>query len=283
MNLIKARYCLLVLLLAVSAVANAQYAVSSVRPFTQYLRDKSWYEIGVNYTMVSGTFNGVVPIYGLNNRFITDSTLKRSVQAEPGFGANLGIAVPIITTGHISNIALTFAVMYNTYKWKEINKAYNLDGTYKSLPDILNAKTTQLALPIGLDYKIGADAIASSRMRLGASFGVGVVPHYNSTALDKVSDLFVPQQSIGVNPYVKAEFGFRAGFFFKLRAMYNVGNVELLNMNNDPVPPYTHGPFKLTTNSQAIFSLIVLPFSNKWGEKGWWDMYDSYNWNERLN
>lgn len=283
MNLFKRlSICIVVILLATTYVSQAKYK-SELRPFFSYLTDPRRWEIGGTYTTVNGTFNGVIPIYGYNNRYLTDSTLKRSIASEPGFGGLIGVNVPFASLGHVSVLALTLGFSYNQYSWKEINKAYNLDGSYKSLPHILNAKTTQIGMPVGIDYKIGCDAINSKRMLLGATLGVGAIPHFNSTSLDSVSKALGPQQSIGVNPYAKAEVSFFIGICVKFRAMYSMGNVELMNMGINAVAPYTHGPFKLTTNSQTSFSFIIMPFSYKWRETNWYNTYDSYNWNERLN
>jgi hypothetical protein len=285
MNLFKGRViCLLGVLLVGSLSASAQYNFFDVKPLASYITDAGRWEIGGSYTMTNGTFNGVIPIYGNNNRYLTDSTLKRSVAAQPGFGGFVGFNAPIKALGHVSCIALSVNLSYTQFEWKEINKAYNLDGSYKMLPHILNAKTTQIALPVGLDYKIGNDAINSKRMFLGASVGAGLMPQVNITAMDSVGVKFGPQQSIGCNGYGKAEVSFCVGFCVKLRAMYSMGNIELLNLDKSPAPPYTHGPFNITSNSQVSFSLVLMPFSpRKWRETGWYNTYDSYNWNERLN
>ncbi|NDC41839.1 MAG: hypothetical protein EBZ77_09860, partial [Chitinophagia bacterium] len=270
------------LLLTVAYTSEAQYKFA-VQPFYKYFRDARRWEIGGSYVTATGTFNGVVPIYGYNNRFITDSTLKRDIVSEPGFGVLVGVNVPVARLGHVSVLALSIDIAYNQYAWKELNKSYNLDGTFKTLPNKLDAKTTQVAAPIGLDYKYGCDAINSKRMRLGATLGIGAIPHFNVTKMDSVSKLFGPQQSLGFNPYAKAELSFYFGLCIKLRAMYTVGNVELMNLGTTPVEPYTHGPFKLTNTSNTVLSVILMPFSYKWRERGWYDTYDTYNWNERLN
>jgi hypothetical protein len=279
------RICFAVILLGTPFFSLAQYKME-IKPFFTYFRDISRWEIGGNYMLSEGTFNGVLPLYGYNNRFLGDTTMKRGVSGT-GYGVTLGTNVPFAATGHISCWAFSISAMGNFYSFDALNKAYNIDGTSKELNSTLKTKTIQIAVPVGLDWKIGCDAISTKRLRFGATVGFGVMPHFNITSLDSAGDNFNPQQSIGLNPYGKAEFSVFLGMLVKVRAMYNAGNVELMNsantIGNSGLPPYTDGPFKVTSNSHMLFSLIILPFSGKWRETAWYNTYDSYNWNEHLN
>lgn len=263
-------------------IGLAQYKFE-IRPFFSYVKDSRRWEIGANYTQLNATFDGVIPIYGYNNRFLGDSTLKRGIKSvQPGYGVTLGLNVPFAATGHISVWALSVNFMGNMYKWTDLNETYNIDGSYKTPPIILKASTMQLAMPIGIDWKVGCDAINTKRLMMGLAFGAGVTPHFNVTALDSIKGSYTSMQSAGLNPYVKAEVTAFLGMAVKFRAMYNMGNVEIMNVNQ-PIPAITDGPFRVTTNNQLILSFIIMPFSVKWRESAWFNDYDSYNWNEKLN
>jgi hypothetical protein len=248
----------------------------------KYFRDARRWEIGGTGMFTQGTYNGVIPVFGHNNMYIHDTTVKRSIYSEPGFGVTLGVTVPFAATGHISNFSLSLNAVGNYYKWNSLNKSYNLDGTYKTYSSVMNATTIQIGAPVGIDYKIGCDAIGTKRLRWGGALGAGVIPQLNITSLDSTNDLVGPQVNVGLNPFFKAEGGVFIGIFVKVRVMYTLGNVELMNVR-DKIDPYTHGPFKLTNNNHWMFSLILQPFSYKWRETSWYNDYDTYNWNEKLN
>ncbi|MBC7554698.1 MAG: hypothetical protein H7257_12040 [Taibaiella sp.] len=275
------KICFAVILLSVPLSGFAQYKFE-IRPFMSYLRDARRWELGGTYMFTTGTFNGVIPIYGFNNHFLGDTTVKRNIYSKPGFGGSLGVTVPFAALGHISCFALSIHLMGNYFQWEDLNKTYNLDGTFKTAPYKMNGKTIQLGLPVGIDYKVGCDAIATKRLKFGASLGAGVLPHVNITSIDSVNDAIAPEANIGFNPYVKAEGAIFIGICVKVRAMYTMGNVELIN-SGKAITGYTDGPFKITNNSHMMFSLIIMPFSYKWRETAWYNDYDSYNWNEKLN
>jgi len=116
------------------------------------------------------------------------------------------------------------------------------------------------------------------------ALGAGVMPHVNVTTLDTGASTvgILNQQSIGFNPYVKVEGSMFPGMLIKVRVLYTMGNVELMN-TKQAIMGYNDGPFKLTNNSNLMFSLIFQPFSVRWNERAWHNTYDSYNWNEHLN
>ncbi|PQJ10931.1 hypothetical protein CJD36_013250 [Flavipsychrobacter stenotrophus] len=278
------KICFTVVLLSSPLFSLAQYKFP-IRSFSSYLKDASRWEIGGTGVLGWGTFNGTTRITGYNNQFIADSTLKRGVKSNFGFGAVVGIAVPIAATGHISVWALSMNAMVNMTSWSALNQTKSLDGAYTTpSPNEVKASTLQIALPVGIDWKIGADAINSKRLYFGMALGGGVMPHVNVTTLDPsaADGATITQQSIGFNPYVKAEASMFPGMLIKVRVLYTMGNVELMNTKRD-IPGYNDGPFKLTNNSNLMFSLIFQPFSVRWNERSWHNTYDTYNWNEHLN
>lgn len=276
------KICFTVVLLSSPLFSLAQYKFP-IKPFFSYFRDLSRYEIGGTGLISTGTFDGTTRITGYSNQFIGDSTQSRGLTSNPGFGGSIGIAVPFAAAGHISVWAVSIHAMVNFSSWYDLNVTKGLDGVY-TLPatNALTAKTMQIALPIGIDYKIGCDAVATRRLRLGAAFGAGVLPHVNITTLDPAAanDLVVSQQSIGFNPYVKLEGSIYPGMCVRLRLLYTMGNVELMS-TKVAMPGFNDGPFNLTTRSTIMASLLIMPFSVRWKETAWWNTRDSYNWNER--
>jgi hypothetical protein len=278
------KICFTAVLLSTPFFSLAQYKFE-IKPFFSYFRDLSRWEIGGTGLLASGSFDGVTRITGYNNTYyIGDSTLKRGLTSKPSFGGSIGIAVPFAAAGHISVWALSMHAMVNQYSWSDLNQTKGLDGTYTVNPIPLSATTMQIAVPIGIDYKIGCDAIATRRLMFGGALGAGVMPHINITSLEPsaAGDVEQPQQAIGFNPYVKAEGSIFPGMCVKLRVLYTMGNIELVNTKN-AIPNYTDGPFKMYNKSSLMVSLLIMPFSTRWKETAWWNTRDSYNWNERLN
>lgn len=276
--------CLTVILLSAPLFSLAQYKFPRHR-FTTYLKDLRRWEIGVNGYLANGTFDGVTRITGYNNYFIADSTLKRNLKANFGYGATIGVNVPFAAAGHISVWAFSFNAVANMYSWSALNQTKSISGDYTTpANNELKANCIQVGLPVSVDYKIGCDAINSQRLVWGGTFGVGAMPHINITSFDPstLNDYLPAQQNIGINPYAKAELSLYMRMCIKLRVMYTFGNVELMNVSQ-AIPGYTDGPFKMYNRNSLMLSFIIMPFSGHWGEYGWYNTYDSYNWNEHLN
>ena len=282
MKLLKGlKICFAVLFLTLPLSGFGQFKFE-IQPFFSYFRDLGRYEIGVNGTFAQGTFDGVVRETGYSGQYLGDKTTKRNISAIPGFGGDLGIAIPFAATGHISIWAFSMHLMLNEYAFNDLNKTHDIDSGYKAFPKPLNASVLQVGVPVGIDWKVGCDAICSKRLVFGAAFGAGFIPHFNVTSLNDSMKAVVPQQSIGFNPYIKAEGSFFRSTCIRLRLMYTMGNVELMS-TGAKIPVYNDGAFKVTNNSQFVVSLLFIPFANRWHESAWYNDYDSYNWNEKLN
>ena len=281
MNLFKKPIIFLVFaLFAVPKHSSAQYEFT-VDPFFSYFKDLKRYEIGFTAVLPFVNFSGVVPVYS-GGQYIGDTTAKRSLSGM-GFGGSIGLSIPFKATGHISCWAVNFHLFANTYSWTNLNEGYSPDGSYTTIKPSLNASTIQVGLPIGIDYKIGNDAIESKRLTFGTSLGAGVMPNYNLTTLANASaDSIKSHGSFGFNPYVKAEVGFFLGWDIKIRLMYTMGDVTLIDVNK-PTDYRINGPFKVTSDGNFMISLVLMPFSGGWYERKWYNTHDTYNEHDRLN
>jgi hypothetical protein len=280
MNLLKKSIILFtVALLKLPASGFAQYQFQ-VEPMFNYFSDAKRYEISGTFVLPQGEIAGVVPVYDGNGYFKGDTTIKRPAKAM-GIGGSIGLSLPIKATGHISCWAASIALMGNMYTWSELNQQYSVDGTFKVRTPALDATTIQVALPIGIDYKAGCDAILSKRLSMCTSLGAGFMPQFNMTNLASVSDVDT-KYSFGFTPYAKAEVGFFTGMCIKLRVLYSLGNITMIDVNRS-IPGVTDGPFKITSTSNVMVSLIFMPFSVSWRETNWWNTHDTYNQHDRLN
>ena len=249
---------------------------------------RNWdrFEFGGNFIMASGTFNGVSGVYDGNNYFIGDTTVKRSISTSMGYGGFIGTSIPFKRLGHESVWAVSIEIMGNQLIWSDLNSIYNGSGTLapNKVAGSLNGVTTQIAMPIGVDYKVGTDAIKTQRESLGASFGVGFMPVMNGTVMENVKtyDEHGSGFNYGLNPYGKAEVAFYAGMCFKLRAMFSYGKLNYM-FENSNIGKFNDGPMRITGGTNLTLSLVIMPFSGRWVEHSWYNTYDTYNPFDKLH
>ena len=268
---------------AMAALPGSGYAQYKfeVDPFFSYFKEAKRYELGFNYiALPAAEFAGVTAVYNGTTR-LGDTTTKRNITASLGIGGDIGLSLPIKATGHTSCFAASFHVMGNMYTWTGLNATQAADGTVNAVTGTsVDASTIQIALPIGIDWKAGNDAILTKRLPFGTTMGVGLMPQVTMTSL--ASSSIDSKMSFGCTPYGKVELSIFAGLDIKLRAMYTVGNVTLIDVNHS-LPGSTDGAFKITSTSNLILSLIIMPFSGGWHESAWYNTYDTYNQHDRLN
>ncbi len=267
-------------MLALPFSGMAQYRFE-VDPLLSYFKEAKRYELGFNYVMPFGEFAGTVPVYNNSGTFMGDTTTKRNITAISGIGGDIGLSLPFKRTGHTSCWAVSLHAMGNMIVWSDLNATQKLDGTLIPKSKPLNANTLQISLPIGIDWMAGNHAILTKRLPLGIGLGAGAMPQMTMTSLDGVTG-FDSKMSFGVTPYAKAELSIFAGLDIKLRMMYTMGHINMIEIDK-AIPGDTDGPFKVNSTSNFILSLIIMPFSGGWHESAWYNTYDTYNQHDRLN
>lgn len=251
-------------------------------PFFSYFKDPKRWDFSMGVVATFGQFDGVTQLNSSNpTSFRGDTTMKRNMMAQMGFGGAIGVFAPFKGTGHISYWGMDVQIMVNEYIWQNLNQTYGTDGSFKNNPVPLSANTLQLAIPLGVSYKIGCDAILTKRLPLCAAFGLGIIPQLNYTNLESINQ-FNAGYGFGVTPYAKMDLGFFAGICWKVRFMYTYGKVNLFDANA-AVPKLTDGPFSIASTSNIMVSLVIMPFAGGWAETGWWNTYDTYNKHDRFN
>lgn len=269
------------LLLGAPQSGRAQY-VFQLDPFFSYFRDLGRYEIGVHYGVLSfGQFSGTVP-FGSLGAGLGDTTLTHQFSFT-NIGGYIGTSIPFKATGHISLWAMDIGVNVNSLSWPGLNYVYNGNDVKASSP-LLTANTMQVGLPIGVEWKVGCDAIESRRLGFGASFGAGFIPQYSITSLANMPAGTTTATNYNFNcaPYLKAEFAENLFMCTKFRFMATFGDVSLIEVNH-ALAGATDGPFKVTSHGNILLSWIIMPFSVGWRETAWWNTHDTYNLHDRLN
>jgi len=234
-------------------------------------------EIGYSYVMATGQYSGTSGFYNLNGSYGGDTIVKRNITAKAGYGEDIGLCIPLKRVGRINMWALSIHFMANEFIWSGLNQGFSADGTFIDPYGIadLDGATLQMAVPIGVDYKIGTDAVCSKKVRFGVTFGAGVMPSFNETVMINVNGAGGGLVT-SVNPFVKAEVAVFGGLCFKLRALYSFGNVPYIDQNKD-ILAVTSGPFTVTGTSNLTLSFIIMPFAWHWKEESWATNYGRYN------
>jgi hypothetical protein len=232
------------------------------------------YEIGYSYSISNATYKKTDNWNGSSGKL--DTSFSENVTSKAGFGAVIGTAVPLKRLGGKCMLALGIGYGYNMYTWDY--KTPSFGGTYtdgqgnvvydfNQLP--VSGISLQMSLPLSADFKFGNDAFLNKNLRWGTTIGAGVYPTAALTA-----DFDNAGFGFGAAPFVKAELSFFAGICFKLRAQYAIGYIPFYD-NKNSLSGWTGYDVKssLIGKQQINFSLILMPFSWAWQERGWWNTY----------
>jgi hypothetical protein len=269
-------------LLVMPSLGFAQYRFE-LKPFFSYFKDLKRYELSFNYVMPFAKFSGTSQV--TDGSYVGDTTITRSIAGSSGMGGSIGLSLPFKATGHISCWAASIHLMFNTLSFPDLNSYYAPDGTLKPPTSSLIASTTHISLPVGIDWKVGNDAICSKRLIFGTSMGAGLMPQLNMTNIaggpGEIKDVKTGM-GFGCTPYLKVEGAVFMGWCVKVRAMYTMGDITMIEVNH-AIPGTTDGPFKVVSNGNLLVSLVLMPFSGGWKETAWWNTHDTYNQHDRFN
>ena len=195
--------------------------------------------------------------------FNQDTTIITKLNTSASWGFTAGTYFRLTHMGESGILALGVDYMYNMMTWKIDN----------SEPASFDGATVQMALPIGLDLKFGADAMMSRDHRFCATVGAGVYPSYSITSITDAPITIDPAFSVA--PYIKAEVGVYAGICMKVRALYTIGDLTYMDYKESSnVNGYESSTSsKLVGKSNFAVSLLIMPFSFKWKTEDWWNTY----------
>jgi hypothetical protein len=237
--------------------------------FDQYWRGPSNTEIGYSYCVATAEFKYRDNNFNERTGRLTDTGFTQRLTSKSGFGAYAGYYWPVAKMNDMSRLSIGLGYMYNFYLWDGEIFSYASNGSYNSRTGSTNtgasvgSGTVELALPIGVDYKYGCDALKDKSHKFCASFGAGVYPSASVTVFKDNGGF-----AFRARPYVRAEVGMFAGICFKVRATYILGSSNYINYE-DSGPGYeTSTTFK--SAGTAAFTLILMPFSWKWNKAQWW-------------
>ena len=232
------------------------------------------YEMGYSYAIGMATYKSSNNWNNGSNNL--DTSFSQDVTSTAGFGVVIGTSVPLKQLGNRCMLSLGIGYNYNMFTWDYKSPSFRnklTDGEgrvyydFNELP--ISGVSLQMGLPISADFKFGNDAFLRKNVRFGTTFGAGVLPVAAMTA-----DFDNAGFGFGAAPFVKAEVGIFAGICFKLRAQYALGYLPFYDSKNS-LSGFTGYDVKssLIGKQQFTFSLLIMPFSWAWQERGWWNTY----------
>lgn len=237
-------------------------ATGSAQSWARYTRGPKGLEVGYSYCVAGGQFSYRDLRFNERTLQLRDTGYTENLRSKTGFGATVGYYWPVVRVGQKSCLAITGTFMYNAYLWDGNTFSYSANSQ-TGVVESVGSGTIEMALPVGLDYKVGADAIYDKVTRFCGSVGAGVYPSMGAT-------VYKGDGSFGFHarPYIRGEVGIFAGICFKLRVTHVLGGINYIDYS-DAGPGYeTSTVFK--SKGTTAFSLILMPWSWKWGKSAWW-------------
>lgn len=188
-----------------------------------------------------------------------DTAIYLNKKSSSSLGVSGGFFYKIAKLNDKQMIALDVSMGINYYQWSFGTVKYS---TVDSVSD--NAMSLQINLPICLMFKSGGEVSLNPEDKLLFSIGAGFAPTFAGTQYIGTSSAFFK-----LRPFVMTEVGAHIGIAIKLRATYFPGVIAYIDNTDKDLPNSTeNGHLTLTANGSANFvlSLILLPYSNRWGE-----------------
>lgn len=233
------------------------------------------YEMGYSYSIATATYKRTET--GTFGNGTMDTSFSQNVTSKNGFGGMVGTAIPLKRLSDRCMLALGIGYTYNMYTWDYSTPSFSglvKDDQGNTIYDFRNniyfsGVSMQMGLPLSADFKFGNDAFLNKNVRWGTTLGVGVLPTASMTA-----DFDNAGFGFGAAPFVKAELSFFAGICFKLRGQYAYGYIPFYDGKNNLAGWSGYNvKSSLIGKQQITFSLILMPFSWAWNERGWWNSY----------
>ncbi|PZF71718.1 hypothetical protein [Taibaiella soli] len=217
------------------------------------------FEIGYSFCLSSATFQYKEHKFDSESLTVSDSTHSDKITSKGGFGATLGTYFPIAKIGTRGSLAISTTFLFNAIAWEPGGFSYSSNSQTGTTST--GSGTMEMALPIGVDYKFGCDAIQDKSRRFCYSLGAGFYPSYTMTVYKGNNGT-----AGHLLPYLKGEIGFFAGICFKARATYSFGNIKYVSYEESG----GNTAINLSGKSGLTLSLIMMPMSWKWGKAEWW-------------
>jgi hypothetical protein len=165
--------------LRTSIVSAALLLVSTASASAQFKGPKNM-EVGYSYCIAGADFKLVDKSFNEQTGILKDTSSTQHITSSGGFGAMGGYYWNVSKVGEQSRLAISLAYMYNAYLWE--SSAFSYSSNSQTGTQSSGSGTIEMALPVGLDYKYGCDALQDKSQKFCATFGAGLYPSLDFTS-----------------------------------------------------------------------------------------------------
>lgn len=183
------------------------------------------------------------------------------------FGGNIGFYLPVGYVARFTRFALNVEayVTSSTYDIQD----YKIFGVPASAP-LDKITCLSIAVPLGFDIKWGGQSTLSRHSWASTGIGGGIAPTYYMVTPTTTGP---NTQELTVRPYIKAEFGFLTGIFWKVKGMvffnkvtpghWVTGNPEAITQT-EPFVDQTMRLNRFTYSLALSFNIGSLNWGRDW-------------------
>jgi hypothetical protein len=251
-------------LLSIIATAQAQYSKLRVGGFFQRL------ELGVSYNQFR--FDHKQIFTAIDNTIADRVTYDN--KSPFSIGGYIGSGFRLAKFKANRTMVLAIGVQANLIQWDHFGWNFNPLSSGWQRTEI-EGTSLQFGLPIGLDFKFGAEAELHNAIKNGASIGFGIIPQYTMTT-DMPFTGF-DNTTLSYNPYIRAEVGLFGAVGVKLRGQVVIGTSPIIKSEDalaqsieKPSPFIKQYDVIIDVPAHYSLSLILQPFAFTWGKENWW-------------
>lgn len=241
------------------------------------------YEVGYSYSFTSVTQTQVFTLADGSKKEIKSSDVQSLMS--PGVYMGWSLRLKKLGRGEQSALGLNVGMQENMFMWSHTSKIHReINPSFPSSDEnFMDEKTVgasmQIGVPISLDIKFGHDAFKYRNIRWGGSLGVGVMPNMIFSA--GIPNFDSESFNGNITPFIKGDISIFAGIAIKLRGQ--IGFATTLGDSKNSLFGGQAGgigesttvkhEYKVQSPIQATFSIVLMPFSWGWEEKGFWNTY----------
>ena len=157
-------------------------------------------------------------------------------------------------------LAFDWSFGVHFYSWKLVDRDDPVTGKYT-----LKAATMMFEMPMGLSYRSGGEASLDPKDKMLLTVGAGFAPTVAVTGVLSSDLESAAGLQFKMRPYITADAGYFFGVAMKAKITYYLTPLELMNKLDGDIH---NGQSSLTVTgtSNFVVSLVILPFSFKWGD-----------------
>ncbi len=198
------------------------------------------------------------------DKTLYDTSFSVKVKSKT-WGVAVGLFFPVSNLSDKSILSIYAGINGNVFNWTADSVHFGGGDFVKSYSYKDDGLSIQAGVPVGMDYKVGGEAVLDKSKRLSFTLGAGVMPSLVLTGLS-----YWGEAKFKIPPYIKAEIGVLAGVNLKLRMMYQMGDVLGFRESHHDLDGLNQSDATFKTSGVLNFSLLVMPFSWDWERSSWW-------------